>query len=158
MKKLLILLIFSSFAIAQNITIGSGYQLGKNNESIGATISPEVYTFNNRKVIWRLYGSYYLGNNWGYADNLDSHSRFEFGFESKNSPILGRMFFNYFSIGYNIQQNQYMVGDQRTTSDRDGMIYSIGFGARMLQPFSIMTKYVWGVEKGIRLVMEYDLF
>jgi len=158
MKTLTVFLLFSSIVFAQNITIGSGYQLGKQNESFGATISPEVYTFNKRKVILRLYAGYYLGNNWGYTDNLDSHSRYEFGFESKNTMVTGKMFFNYFSIGYNLQTNQFIDENDKQILDKKGMVYSFGVGTRLIAPFSVMAKYVWGIESGIRLIVEYDLF
>ncbi|MBU0559257.1 MAG: hypothetical protein KKG93_06710, partial [Bacteroidetes bacterium] len=105
MKSIIFLLLLSSIAFSQQITVGTAYQLGKNGESIGASISPEIITFNNRKVIFRLYGGYYLGSNWGYSNNVESHSKYEFGFESKNTMVTGEKFFNHISLGYGIQKN-----------------------------------------------------
>jgi len=158
MKTIIFVLLLSSVSFCQNITFGTSYQLGKNAESIGAFVSPEIITFNNRKVIFRLYGGYYLGNNWGYQSNIVSHHRLEVGFESKNTMVTGEKFFNHISFGYSIQQNKLMENNISETMSNDGWNFSFGFGTRLINPFSFMAKYVWGPEKGIRLTMEYDLF
>ena len=158
MKALIFVLLLSSISLCQKVSVGSSYQLGKNAESIGAFVSPEIITFNNRKVIFRLYGGYYLGNNWGYQSNIVSHHRLEAGFESKNTMVTGEKFFNHISFGYSIQQNKILDNNIQETVSKDGLNFSFGFGTRLINPFSFMAKYVWGPEKGIRLTMEYDLF
>jgi hypothetical protein len=151
-------LLISSISFCQNITVGTSYQLGKNAESIGAYLSPEIITFNNRKVIFRLYGGYYLGDNWGYQSNIISHHRLEAGFESKNTMVTGKKFFNYISLGYSMQQNKIIEGSTKETISKEGLNFSFGLGTRIINPFSIIAKYIWGPEKGIRLTMEYDIF
>lgn len=158
MKLLMFVLLISSISFCQNVTVGTSYQLGKNAESIGAVVSPEFITFNNRKVIFRFYSGYYLGNNWGYQSNIVSHHRLEAGFESKNTMVTGEKFFNHISFGYSIQQNKIIDNNIKETVSKDGFSFSFGFGTRLINPFSFMAKYVWGPEKGIRLTMEYDLF
>lgn len=151
MRTIIIILFLTSFAFAQNITVGTAYQRSELNESIGLSISPEVITFNNRKVIFSLHTGYFLGSNLNYNTNFDSYSRYEFGFESKNTMLTGKTFFNHISVGYNFRNNKY-------TSNDSGWIFSFGFGTRLLQPVSIITKYVWNNESGIRIALEYDMF
>jgi len=151
MRTIIIVLFLSSFALAQNITIGTAYQRSEENESLGISISPEIITFNNRKVIFRLYAGYFLGSNLNYSTSFDSYSRYEFGFESKNTMVTGKTFFNHIAIGYNFNNYQFANNDS-------GWVFSFGLGTRFLQTFSIITKYVWINESGIRIVLEYDMF
>src|SRR3990172_7657618 len=131
MKAVIFVLLLSSISFCQKVTVGSSYQLGKNAESIGAFVSPEIISFNNRKVIFRLYGGYYLGNNWGYQSNIVSHHRIETGFESKNTMVTGEKFFNHISLGYSIQQNKIMENNTKETIGKDGWNFSFGLGTRI---------------------------
>jgi hypothetical protein len=158
MKVVIFVLLLTSISFCQKVTVGSSYQLGKNAESIGVFVSPEIITFNNRKVIFRLYGGYYLGNNWDYQINIVSHHRLEAGFESKNTMVTGEKFFNHISLGYGTQQNKIMGNNTMESLSQDGWNFSLGLGTRIITPFSFIAKYVWGPENGIRLTMEYDLF
>ncbi len=151
MRTMIIILFVSSFMFAQKITVGTAYQRSELNESMGLSISPEVITFNNRKVIFRLHAGYFLGSNLNYNTIFNSYSRYEFGFESKNTMLTGKTFFNHISIGYNFRNNKF-------TSNDSGWIFSFGLGTRFLQTLSIITKYVWNNESGIRIVLEYDMF
>ena len=151
MRTIIIILFLSSFAFAQKITIGTAYQRSELNESIGLSISPEIITFNNRKVIFRLYGSYFLGSNLNYSTIFDSFSRYEIGFESKNTMVTGKSFFNHMAVGYNFKNYQFAKNDS-------GWMFSFGLGTRLVETVSITTKYVWNDENGIRVVLEYDMF
>jgi hypothetical protein len=151
MRTIIVILFLSSFAFAQSISIGTAYQRCEENESFGASISPEIITFNNRKVIFRLYVGYLLGSNLNYSSNFDSYSRYEFGFESKNTMLTGKSFFNHIAIGYNFKNNKFANNDS-------GWMFSFGLGTRFLETVSIITKYVWNNDNGIRIVVEYDMF
>ena len=151
MRTIIVILFLSSFAFAQNITIGTAYQRSELNESVGLSISPEIITFNNRKVIFRLYAGYFLGSNLNYDTDFNSYSRYEFGFESKNTMLTGKTFFNHIAVGYNFQNNQF-------ASNTSDWMFSFGLGTKFLETLSIITKYVWNNESGIRIVLEYDMF
>ena len=158
-KKFTFALFFliSGLMFAQNVSISPMYQLSKNGEYYGISVSKQVYSFNHEKVIWQLTGSVFTGSHWGEKSNLSNFYRAEVGFESKNTMILGRDFFNIINLSYAFTKYQINTPNDRTDLSENGLKASFGLGARINSSLSFTTRYVWGFQNGIRIGFEYGL-
>ncbi len=154
---LVLYFLFSGLLFAQNVSISPIYQLSKNGEYYGFSVSKQIYSFNHEKVIWQLTGSVFSGSHWGEKSNLSNFYRAEVGFESKNTMILGRDFFNIINLSYVFTKYQINENNDRKDLRKNGITASFGLGARIISSLSFTTRYVWGLQNGIRIGVEYGL-
>ncbi len=158
MKNRFLLLFFSlfgifSFSVAQNYTFNSSYQLGRYGEYYGVTVSNWIKTWNNEKVILRGTAGLFTGNHWGDRSNITDFRRIELGMESRNTMVTGKDFFNIINASYFTSfYKQPNIG----SVEKNGWMFSFGFGTKIISPASVMARYVWGIERGIRLGIEFD--
>ena len=162
MKKILFTiflfcLVSSSITVGQDFTIKSAYQLGKYGEYYGASFSNWIRTWNNEKVVLQSTYGFVLGNHWGEKSTIKNFKRFEFGFESRNTMVTGKDFFNIINVSYLLTYYDNEVNGSTKNIYKNGWMFSFGFGTKIFSPMAITARYVWGPESGIRLGMEYDL-
>lgn len=146
----------SSFSLAQNYSLNTSYQLGRDGEYYGVSASRWIKTWNNEKVILRGTAGFVIGTHWGNKSNLNEFRRIELGIESRNTMVTGKDFFNiinvsYLLTSYNKQDEASLVGMKE-----NGWMFSFGFGTRLISPALVTTRYVWGPQRGIRLGIEFD--
>lgn len=151
-----LILVCSSFSIAQNYTLNSFYQLGRDGEYYGISASRWINTWNNEKVILRGTAGLIYGTHWGQNANLKDFKRVELGIESRNTMVTGKDFFNiinlsYLFTSYDKQEESTLVGMKT-----NGWMFSFGFGTRIVSPALFTARYVWGPQSGIRLGIEFD--
>jgi hypothetical protein len=142
-----------SVSHSQNFSSSTSYQLGKNAEYYGVSLSKWLYTWNNDKVILRGTASYLIGNNNVNSSEFFNYNRIEFGLDSRNTMVTGKDFFNIINVSYII--SKYQDNQQKTIKD-NGWMYAIGFGTKLTSPIIVSTSYVFGMYKGIRVSFGFD--
>ena len=156
MKLFILLLISTSVMQAQDFSLSSAYHLNRQSSYLGATLSANVMTWNNRKVIVRGVFSYLSGTTDVGGDNTTPASRMEIGLESKNTMITGNALFNVIDAGYVYSRVDMVRGDLQAAVRETGFMFAFGLGTRIADPVSILGKYVTGRDNGLRLVLEVD--
>ncbi|MBI5727038.1 MAG: hypothetical protein HY965_04255 [Ignavibacteriales bacterium] len=142
---------FPSHLLSQNFTSTTSYQVGRKAEFYGTSFSTWIKTWNNQKVITRATIGYLRGTDWSDGVKSSSTDRFEFGIDSRNTMILGKDYFHVFGFSYTTTTHI-----QGNNPREDGWMFSFGFGAHVIEPFSFTARYVLGNRKGIRLGIECD--
>jgi hypothetical protein len=156
MKYLLLFLLGTCMLQAQDFSLSSAYHLNRQSSYLGATLSANAMTWNNRKVILRAVVSYLAGTTALESSSGRPASRLEVGFESKNTMITGNTLFNVIDVGYVFSQADAQGSDARAVVRETGFMFAFGLGTRIAAPVSILGKYVTGRDNGLRLVMEVD--
>ncbi|MFA5835270.1 MAG: hypothetical protein WDA22_17455 [Bacteroidota bacterium] len=147
---------FCSFAVAQNYTVNSSYQLGKYGEYYGIAGSHWIKTWNNEKVILRGTVGLFAGYHWGERATMRDFKRIELSIESRNTMVTGKDYFNIIGGGYSFASYNQSTSNGLKPSDNNGLLFSFGFGTKISSPAVVMARYIWGLERGIRLGMEFD--
>ncbi|MBU2472366.1 MAG: hypothetical protein KKF20_08175, partial [Bacteroidetes bacterium] len=65
----------SSFSFAQNYSLNTSYQLGRDGEYYGISASKWIKTWNNDKVVLRGTAGFVLGTHWGEKSNVKEFKR-----------------------------------------------------------------------------------
>jgi hypothetical protein len=145
-----------SFAVAQSYTVNTSYQLGKYGEYYGIAGSHWIKTWNNEKVIVRGTVGLFAGYHWGERASVRDFRRLELVIESRNTMVTGKDFFNIIGGGYSFAAYQQSTAAGTKSFDNKGLLFSFGFGTKISTPAVVMARYVLGLERGIRLGIEFD--
>jgi len=146
----------SSFSFAQNYSLNTSYQLGRDGEYYGISASKWIKTWNNDKVVLRGTAGFVLGTHWGEKSNVKEFKRVELGIESRNTMVTGKDFFNIINLSYLLTTYARQEANNLIGMKENGWMFSFGFGTRIVSPALVTARYVWGPQRGIRLGIEFD--
>ena len=152
---LLVLFCFS-FSFAQNYSLNTSYQLSNSGEYYGFSASKWIYTWNNEKVILRGTAGFMFGTHWGEKSSIKEFRRVELGLESRNTMVTGKDFFNIINVSYLLNSYERQIENDFVGAKENGWMFSFGFGTKIISPALITARYVWGLQRGIRLGLEFD--
>ena len=156
MKTILALVLATSLSYGQDFTASSGYHMTSDGALLGVSGATNLKTWNNRKVIVRAVGSYYSGSNWSTNTGVKASERFELGVASKNTMITGESLFNILELGYQVTQYRSQVGSSTDKATHSGLFFSVGLGTWLVEPVSVMLRYVTGYNNGVRFSVDID--
>ena len=156
MKTFCLLLLASTVSVAQDFTASSAFHMSSEGTILGVAGSANLMTWNSRKVILRVGGAYFSGSSWTANAPLTARNRFEMFLESKNTMITGESYFNVLEIGYQLTQSRTQLATASHRNNDYGLFFSAGLGLRVVQPVSVMVRYISGFDSGARLGFDYD--
>ena len=147
---LCVICVFSSPGFAQNNSLSSAFHFSNEASYLGATFSHDVLGINRDKVKLRTTFTYLSGEYESASLGSQSADRFEFGLGIKNTISRDKALFSVFDLAYS-----YSRSDEPGSSYRDnGTMFAAGFGSRFGPSVSLLGKYVFGRDEGVRLAME----
>jgi hypothetical protein len=156
MKYILLLLVSCGLAHAQEFSLSSAFHVNGQSSYVGGTLSANVMTWNNRKVMLRGVLSYLSGTTTMHGAGSQSAQRIEIGVESKNTMITGKWLFNVMDASYAFCSSTGNPSRGMPDVRESGFMFGLGLGTRIAAPVSLVGKYVTGRDNGFRMVMEVD--
>ena len=156
MKYLVLLLMSFGLAQAQDYSLSSAFHVNSQSSYVGGTLSANVMTWNNRKVMFRGVISYLSGTTTMHGAGSQAAHRIELGVESKNTMITGKAFFNVMDASYVFCNSTGNASRSLPEVRESGFMFGLGLGTRLTDPVSIIGKYVTGRDNGVRLALEVD--